>query len=83
VRAWLRVVVVIALQVTPLSEGGRCQCDTPLPVPAPGYCAPAKGRANCFRKCSEGRVRCPGGGDQPPCHELGVSDTLKLVGPDC
>lgn len=74
--------------VTPLSAGGRCQCDTPLPVPAPGFCTPAADalsllRANCFRKCPEGRARCPGGGDQPSCFALGVSDTLHLVGPHC
>jgi len=67
----------------PLSDGGVCECESPLPVPAPGFCSDKGTPANCFRKCPKGVDQCAGGGSQLPCDKLGVSIDQPVVGPRC
>eukprot|EP00238_Polyblepharides_amylifera_P009835 CAMPEP_0196583566 /NCGR_PEP_ID=MMETSP1081-20130531/43905_1 /TAXON_ID=36882 /ORGANISM="Pyramimonas amylifera, Strain CCMP720" /LENGTH=544 /DNA_ID=CAMNT_0041904497 /DNA_START=125 /DNA_END=1759 /DNA_ORIENTATION=- len=67
----------------PLSQGGRCSCNSPLPVPARGYCRDHLTPTNCFRKCPGGKFQCPGGYDQASCEKLGVKNSEPIVGESC
>mmetsp|Transcript_16654 Transcript_16654/g.20033 ORF Transcript_16654/g.20033 Transcript_16654/m.20033 type:complete len:557 (-) Transcript_16654:274-1944(-) len=64
----------------PLSIGGDCTCDNPIPIPAAGYCAPPPSANivhNCFHKCPKGVAQCLGGSAQKTCDKLGVDYSEK------